>query len=137
MPKNVLVVLLSIVGSTLALALPSMACAQESVEIDLPTRRLAEALRVLGKRTATNILIDPRLVKNIQAPGIKGTLTAEQALDHLLAGTRLGYRFIDERTIVLKSSEASIGEDINQTSLFDDENGQKAEGYESGTMRLA
>lgn len=96
-------------------ALPLGAWAQTQVVLDFPAQPLAETLRALGKRTETNILIDPKLVKGIQAPALKGTLTTDEALRQLLQGTALSYRFVDAHTVVLKPLPAEGEKETSTT----------------------
>lgn len=113
-------ILVSFGAAVLASLVAASASAQASVPLDLPAQALGDTLRALGKHTDTNILIDPQLVRNIRAPAIKGTLTADQALTQLLGGTHLRYRFIDERTVVLDST-AEPAAATDKTSLHREE----------------
>ncbi|MBL8268147.1 TonB-dependent receptor [Steroidobacter sp.] len=104
-------------------ALPLGAWAQTELVLDFPAQPLAETLRALGKRTETNILIDPKLVKGIQAPALKGVLTTDEALRRLLSGTTLSYQFVDAHTVVLKALPAETSDTNSEfdRSLLTDE----------------
>ncbi len=95
----------------------SGAQAQTTVALDLPAQPLADSLRLLGKRTDTNILIDPDLVRSLRAPAIKANLTTDEALMRLLSGTGISYRFIDEHTVVLKMAEPHASADPAASTL--------------------
>ena len=81
----------------------AVAQAQTAVSLDLPAQPLAESLRMLGKSTDTNILIDPELVRNLRAPAVRANLTTKEALLRLLDGTGITYRFTDEHTVILEA----------------------------------
>ena len=85
-------------------------CAQaQAVSLDLPAQPLALSLRAVGSQTSTNVLFDPPLVEGVNAPGVAGQFTAEEAFRKLLAGTGLKYRFLDEKTVmVISASEAPV-----------------------------
>jgi iron complex outermembrane receptor protein len=109
--------------------MPSIGAAQATYTLNMPAQPLAEALKALGKSTATNIMIDPSLVKDIQAPALKGVLTADQALAKVLAGTALSYRFIDERTVTIRrnagnGADASPAEQM-RVAMADGQDGKE------------
>ncbi|SAI33345.1 siderophore receptor [Bordetella ansorpii] len=75
-------------------AYTAQARAQESasqtiVKIDLPAQELARTLVELGRDTGLSVLFDPAQVAGLQAPAIRGEMSARQALDRALAGTSL------------------------------------------------
>jgi len=72
---------------------------------DLPAQTLVESLHAIGKLTGINILIDLKMLDGLQAPALKGDLTADQAIARVLSGTGIRYRFIDERTVVLSKDK--------------------------------
>lgn len=74
-------------------------------EFNIPPQPLSEAIIVFGQQSGLQISASSTLVENKQAPGVKGTMTTEQALSQLLAGTGLTYR--SNGTMV--SLEASSG----------------------------
>src|SRR5215510_6301666 len=86
----------------IALSIVAMPClCAQSVSLDLPAQPLAVSLRAVGSQTGTNVLFDPPLVEGIDAPGVEGEFTAEQAFKKLLSGTGLKYRFLDEKTVMV------------------------------------
>src|ERR1700754_3050964 len=90
-------------AQTSAVAASEIHLAQTSstASFDLPAQALSESLRVVGKRTDTNILIDLKMVEGRQAPALKADLTADQAISRLLEGSGITHRFVDEHTVVL------------------------------------
>lgn len=95
----------SVATAVVLILVATAATAQTApVAIDLPPQSLSAALRALGKATDTNILIDQDLVRNLNAPGIRESLTAEEGIARLLKGTGIGWRFVDEHTVVLSKA---------------------------------
>ena len=81
----------------------------QAVSLDLPAQPLAMSLRAVGSQTSTNVLFDPPLVEGVNAPGVQGQFTVEEAFRKLLDGTGLKYRFLDDKTVmVISASEASV-----------------------------
>jgi iron complex outermembrane receptor protein len=92
-----------------ALVLASSAArAQADVHFDIPAQALADSLRAVGAQSETNILFDPKLVAGRRAAALKATLTAKEAISKLLAGTRIGYRFINATTVVLEAESIAV-----------------------------
>ncbi len=77
-------------------------------QFDLPAQPLADALRAVGRQTSKNILFDPALVERITAPALRAQLTLSEAVNQLLAGTRLSIRDIPPNTLVVQDG-ASAG----------------------------
>jgi iron complex outermembrane recepter protein len=91
-----------------------VAQAQALSRFDLPAQSLAESLRAVATQTDTNMLFDPPLVAGRQAPAIKGSLTLDQALTRLLAGTDIRHEFLNEKTVVLSAAPPSAPPGANQ-----------------------
>jgi iron complex outermembrane recepter protein len=91
----------------LAIASATAACAQPRTHgqfvFDLPSEPLSKALRDVAVQTGTNLIAPDNLVRAHEAPPLSGKLTAEQAVEKLLAGTGLRYRLV-EGTLVIEPS---------------------------------
>jgi catecholate siderophore receptor len=83
------------------------------LRFDIPAGLLPEALAAYEKTTGVRVEIRDRTdptdptdpispISGIASPGVSGLLTAEQALDELLAGTGVTYRFADALTVALE-----------------------------------
>lgn len=70
-------------------ALTAAAHGETYYEFNLPQQSLADALRAIGRLTATNILFEPDTVENLTAPALRGKLSPEEAIKRVLAGTKL------------------------------------------------
>ena len=76
-------------GALLAL-LATVARSQATLyPFDLPAQPLAESLRAVGHLTSTNVMFEPRLVKDLHAPALRAQATAAEVLRKLLEGTQL------------------------------------------------
>jgi iron complex outermembrane receptor protein len=99
----------SILGVAAALSAISAALAVEAqalTHVTLPAQPLADALRALGIQTKTNVVFNPALVEGLQAPALNAPLSMDEALSRLLVGTGLTHQFLNERTVVLSSSQS-------------------------------
>lgn len=59
---------------------------------DIPAQMLPDALTLFGRQSGMQVSADAGMVRNVASPGVSGTLSAEQALGRLLAGTGITYR---------------------------------------------
>jgi iron complex outermembrane receptor protein len=81
------------------------ALASGSYDFDLPEQSLAESLRQIAQRAAMNILFDARSVETMRAPAIKGVMSAEEALQKVLAGTDLVFEAMGRDSVLVKRQE--------------------------------
>lgn len=63
---------------------------------------LVSALNEFSKATGWQVGMSADLARNVTSPGVSGTLSAEQALDRLLAGSNLSYRSLGNNNVVLE-----------------------------------
>lgn len=62
------------------------------VRIDIPAQSLNRALLQLGQQTDIQLYYLPETVQGLNAPAVSGTMTPDQALQKLLAGTGIEFR---------------------------------------------
>jgi len=102
-------------GLVAAMALAPAAAAQaQPVQADFGSSRtlsiapgpLADALRQFGQAFGIQFVYGSELVQGVGSPGVSGSQTARAALDRLLAGTHLAYRFVNARTIAIEAVPA-------------------------------
>lgn len=88
-----------------ALSLPVVAAAQTEVAathaFDLPAQPLADALPKVGEIIGADIIFDARVVSGKQAPALRGSFGANEALDRLLADSGLVHQAGEGRTIAI------------------------------------
>jgi len=113
-------------SSTSVLA-PSLALAEQldgrterrresSQRFDIPAGSLARALNRLATRAGLALSYDPALTAGKTTGGLRGEHTPAEALQRLLAGTGLSYRFTGAETVTLAESP---GQDGNEALELD------------------
>lgn len=82
----------------LAAALLAVCCtaarAADSVTLDIAAQPLAEAMAKFAEQSGIRAMYAAELLAGRKAPRVEGRLTPQQALEKLLAGSGLGYRFV-------------------------------------------
>jgi hemoglobin/transferrin/lactoferrin receptor protein len=78
------------------------ALAQQAQAIRIEAQDLPAALRKLADQTGIQLLFDADELKGARTPGLNGTLVPEEALRHLLAGSRYGYKPTGAGTFVVR-----------------------------------
>ncbi|HMR33031.1 MAG TPA: TonB-dependent siderophore receptor [Geminicoccaceae bacterium] len=77
---------------------------------DIPPQPLAQALMRFGRESGLQLFFDDAMTRGVASAGARGSFTPQQALDRLLAGTGLTYRFADGNTVTLtRIAEAGDG----------------------------
>ncbi|GFE79893.1 TonB-dependent receptor [Steroidobacter agaridevorans] len=119
-------------GGVCALALAGNAFAQvsEQATIEIESGNLAQSLTALGRQTQTELVFDPTVVADRKAPGVRGSMTADQALEYLLSGTGLRHeRTSSDVVLVLASAQQSSS---TQTAPAEEEPSQDSGGDDGG-----
>lgn len=75
-------------GSIAAISAPAWA-AQATVEFNLPEQSLQTSLREVARRTNSNILFSPEVVRGRMAPALRGRFDRRSAVDQLLRRSNL------------------------------------------------
>ena len=68
----------------------------------IPAQPLASALTLFGQQSGLQVSVDGALVRGLSTSGVQGRMTAERAVQRLLAGTGLSYDFVGTATIVIQ-----------------------------------
>ncbi|MGE4278323.1 MAG: TonB-dependent siderophore receptor [Magnetospirillum sp.] len=79
----------------------------EQRDFDISRQDLADALPLFGRQAGLQVSADSAAISGVITPGVKGTMAPMDALRQLLAGTRLTWRFSDDRTVVVEKLAAS------------------------------
>ncbi|WP_311970546.1 TonB-dependent receptor [Pseudomonas baltica] len=82
----------------------------------LPAQPLSDALAAVSRLTGQNVVYAEDLPYRLQAPPLKGTFSAEEALTRLLAGTSLAVQRSDMHTLAI-SAPAPTGDNIQLQPL--------------------
>lgn len=88
----------AVAGSGIA---PAMAQAAQTRSFAIPAQSLVSALARFTETSGVQFFFDAAIARNIQSPGVSGSLTPEAALARLLDGTGLTYRFTNPTTVTL------------------------------------
>lgn len=86
---------------------PAHAQAPAAVPISLPAQSLGSALNELARQARLQLMVHPDLVANKQAPAVSGTLTPQQALDRVLAGSGLTADIQGAEVIIRRVSDTA------------------------------
>ncbi|WP_432285352.1 TonB-dependent receptor [Aminobacter sp. BA135] len=81
--------------------------ATRAQSISLPAQSLGQSLRQLAAQTGLQIAFGTADIGGAAAPAVSGNLSPEQALQRLLAGSGLNYRFTGPNTVSVQSASAS------------------------------
>ncbi len=77
---------------------------QEAViNFDIPAGSLANSLNALARQAGLTLSVQPSLVTDKEAAALKGSQTAEQALQAVLAGSGLVYRFTGDASFTVEA----------------------------------
>jgi iron complex outermembrane receptor protein len=76
-------------GSVCALALSTVAMAQDAKSFDVPAGDLAPALDAYIKQSGEQLIYRVADVRGMKTSGVRGALSSDEALQQLLAGTAL------------------------------------------------
>lgn len=124
---------LSIVGLSLAEDVPAM----QRKPVNIPAQDLRLSLQALGRQRGLHIIFTSEDVADLQAHGVTGNLTSDEALQQLLSGTDLTYQHLDPQTVTILPAETPVvGE---STSAVQDQATPKAQpgGAAGGAIRMA
>jgi iron complex outermembrane recepter protein len=75
----------------------------DTVAFDIDSPSLSRALLVFSQQTGLQLLMPPDGTGTAVAPRVIGHYTPEDALHRLLQGSRFGYQFVSDQTVVIQS----------------------------------
>jgi iron complex outermembrane receptor protein len=75
--------------------------AQRTHTFNIPSQPLNRALRLLADQSGVQLAYRTAVASGATAPGVNGTMTTEQALSRLLAGSSLRYSFTNANTATI------------------------------------
>ena len=79
--------------------------ARDAARFDIASGPLANALDRFGDQSGLQIVYDPRLVAGRNAAAVSGHMRKREALDRLLAGSGVGWKQVNEMTVMLVEPE--------------------------------
>ena len=92
---------LGVCAPVFALAATPAAASEQTFRFNLPAAPLADALNAFSVQTGTQVLFSPDLARGRRSPALSGIMPCEAALDQLLAGTDLTYRFTRQNVFLI------------------------------------
>jgi iron complex outermembrane receptor protein len=78
----------------------------DEIRFDIPAQALSTALLQFSQITELKLFFDAALTQGLHTQGLSGLYAPEQALQRLLAGTGLQYRFTSTNTVTLERQVA-------------------------------
>jgi hypothetical protein len=88
---------------------PTAADTDASVKMatNIPAEELVPALKTLARERGLQVVFRSEVVGSAHTQGALGSFTATQALEQLLSGTGLTYRYLDDKTVTILPSSPS------------------------------
>lgn len=102
---------------------------------DIPGKRLEESLTEFAQATQLQVLFQSEMVKERRAPRISGLLTAESALQELLADSGLRYEFVNSRTVAIRGVSSHASASAGRQTFAEADHDSSSEG--GGSMTLS
>lgn len=109
-------IVLGIAATALA-ALSAPTSASEVQSFNIPAGELAPALESLAKATGLELIFQPQQLKGIRTQGVRGTLSAEEAVTKLIDGTPLTIRRDSAGALLIGAPAAPAGAKVFPTVL--------------------
>lgn len=110
---------------------PSSASAAR-IEFDIAAQRLGDAIAAYSKATGLDILIDGVHAQRLSGT-VRGTFTAMEALEAMLAGTGLEARHASATSVVIRASRTEGDMALSPPPLLDAE-GMEESGFKEGEV---
>ncbi len=117
----------------LALAAESQASIKKPTNI--PAQALGSALLTLEKDRNMEVIFVAEDIRDVRTQGASGELTPQEALEQLLAGTGLTYRFMGDKTITILPARP-LGSSTSQDSAGESDAGHASGSAKSWWQRL-
>ncbi len=115
-------VMAALVGLLCSISLPVSVVlaappAERTVTINIDAQPMEQALNDFAEQAGLQLLVRADAVaRDITAPRLVGTYTAQDALQQLLANTALAFKFIDARTVAIRAAQPGSGAGSEETS---------------------
>lgn len=101
------------------------------IEFDIAAQRLGDAIAAYGKATELDILIDGVHAQRLSGT-VRGTFTATEALEAMLAGTGLEARHASATSVVIRASRTGGG--MALPPPLPDAEGMEESGFKEGEV---
>ncbi|QSA96007.1 TonB-dependent receptor [Methylococcus sp. EFPC2] len=87
---------------SVALPAASVSAEQALAAYDIPAQPLAGALTAFADQANIKLMFESALTRGLRTRGVSGKLSRDAALNQLLEGTGLGYRYTGDETVTLE-----------------------------------
>lgn len=88
-----------------------MAGPEEAVrDFSINPQPLLDAVTQFGRTTGMQVSVDADVIRGVSSPGVSGSMTPQQALARLLAGTGVTYRLTGSNTAILQRVPTAQGD---------------------------
>ncbi len=104
-----------------------------AIAITIPAGSLDGALNTLASQSGLTMTYSPNLVRGLSTKGLQGELKTNDALDQLLTGIGVGYRFVNESTVTLYKRKANEPTELDTIRII----GTQQSRYEFGEAESA
>jgi hypothetical protein len=88
-----------------------------AITFNIPAQPLASALTTFGRQAGLQVLVDSASVAGKTSAAVNGSMTAPQALQQLLGGTSVPYRFTSATAVMVGSGAATAVPDPGAMQL--------------------
>jgi hemoglobin/transferrin/lactoferrin receptor protein len=88
-----------------------------SYQFTIKQQPLVSALNEFSKITGWQVGMSADLAQNVTSPGVNGTMSAQAALDRLLAGSNLSYRNLGSNNVVLEKRNTTGALALDQVTV--------------------
>lgn len=101
---------LALAGTAMVMVVPAaLAQADDAREFDMPNQDLGTALRAIAQQSGTQVIAPTELVSGLRAPPLKGRYRPDEAVSHLLRGSRLRVVTVGATLVVQRDDAAQEG----------------------------
>lgn len=112
------------------------AAASRRVQFNIAAQPLVTALQRYSEQAKVQVTAPSELVRQVQAPALRGEYDVVQALRTMLEGTGLSFEFINESAVAIRAATGNIGQAGTGTMGITQTGNSHQRGFSSG-LRLA
>lgn len=105
-----------IVSAALAALSTPVVVAAQTADFNVPSEPVAEAVRKIGRQAGVQIIVSGDAARGRTSNAISGSMSVEQALARLLAGSGLEARKTGDRTFVVVRSQGGVASAAREIS---------------------
>lgn len=87
---------------------PTVSQLQSEKSFNIPAQPLTDALVAFGQQSGIQVTVNGTVARNVAAPAVQGTMTSEQALRQILAGSGLTYTMAGSTVAIERPGEGTI-----------------------------